>query len=86
MLLFERNRGVPRNRVGVGTGQRSREVLDSGQQTRFEVIRVLKHISWVTFGGSSISSNCSSQSSAWGGISFLLCFLFHEFVKTISDF
>lgn len=86
MLLFECNHGVPRNRVDVGSGQRSREVLDSGQQTTFEVICVLKHMSWVTFGRSRISSNCSSQSPVWGGIFFVLHFLFHPFVKTISDF
>lgn len=47
VLLFECYHGVPRNRVDVRTGQRSREVLDSGKQTRFQVICVLKYFSGV---------------------------------------
>lgn len=76
MLLIECNHGVPRNRVDVGTGQRSRTVLDSGQQTRFQVICVLKYTSWVTFGKSRISSNCSSQSSVCCAVCHCLCSMF----------
>lgn len=49
VLLFEGNHGIPRNTVGERTGQRFRRVLDSDQQTTFQVIYVLKYMSWVTF-------------------------------------
>lgn len=82
VLLFVGIHGVPRNTVGVGTGQRSRGVLDSDQQTRFQVIYVLKYMSWINFRKSRISSNCSSQSSLSGAISFYLWIL-QLFVKII---
>lgn len=83
VTLLEGDHGVPRNTVGVGTGQRSRGVLDSDQQARFQVIYVLKCMSWVTFRKSIISSNCSSQSLLWGTFSFFTCILLQLFVKTI---
>lgn len=46
--LFVGDHVVPKNTVGVRTGQRSRGVLDSDQQTRFQVIYVLKYMSWIT--------------------------------------
>lgn len=83
VLLFVGDHGIPRNTVGVGTGQRFRRFLDSDQQTRFQVIYVLKYVSWITFRKSRISSNCSSQSSLWGAISFFMCIPLQLFVKTI---
>lgn len=74
MLIFECNHGVPGNTVGVGSGQRSRGVLDSDQQTRFQVIYVLKYVSWVTFRKSRIYSNFSSRSSLCYFLSYMHSF------------
>lgn len=74
MLIFECNHGVPGNTVGVGSGQRSRGVLDSDQQIGFQVIYVLKYMSWVTFRKSRIYSNCSSRSSLCYFLSYMHSF------------